>query len=156
MLAAVRAERERAGLGRRQQDGPGGLTRTIDVHFNVVAGNMTEEGGWVPDRMIQDQMELLNDRFTPTGIQFRYRSTTRIISNYLAHELFLPESGDSMKPSTFDPKKPPGPNVPNAVTFGFASQPPFNFIDIPVVHDGAYIRYDVMPGGPIPYDQGFT
>ncbi|PPQ84796.1 hypothetical protein CVT24_003237 [Panaeolus cyanescens] len=175
-ITTVRAERQKAGIKKRQIGGSGGLTRTFDVNFNIVAGNMTLRGGWVPDSMIEAQMAMLNADYAPSGIQFRHRSTTRILSNYLAHELFLPDTlaredlilnygalfkqGDMRTLNvntlflTALPASSTAPLPDGSLIFGFAL-PPSISISFPLV-DGVYIRHDSMPGGPFDRAQGGT
>ena len=68
------------------------------IYFNVIASNMTEEGGWVPyvyalpfnklltyfyrQSQIDGQIALLNSRFTVTGTRIRFHllNVTRIIN----------------------------------------------------------------------------
>ncbi|KAF9034132.1 pregnancy-associated plasma protein-A-domain-containing protein [Panaeolus papilionaceus] len=150
--------------------------RMFDLHFNVVAGNMTTEGGWVPDSMIDAQMALLNRNYRPSGIQFQHKSTTRILSNYWANELFLPDTnareemmlsyGELFKkgdlrtlnvntlfltatPADLTDQLPDG-----SLIFGFAL-PPSISSQFPLV-DGVFIRHDSMPGGPFDRAQGGT
>jgi len=71
------------------------------VYFNIVAKNMTTDGGWVPyvfllvcvwrvqlrvlfhsQKQIDDQMTLLNEKYVGTGISFELVNVTRIISRY--------------------------------------------------------------------------
>ena len=77
---------------------------TFGIYFNVVAANMTTDGGWIPyvhslhffrvfllngfyrQKQIDDQMDLLNRRYVGTGISFTLLSVTRILSR-LWHEI---------------------------------------------------------------------
>ena len=76
---------------------------TFGVYFNVVAANMTVEGGWIPcapflnrarkkvltllsrfysQKQVDDQVTLLNRQYIRTGVGFHLLGVTRIISRY--------------------------------------------------------------------------
>ncbi|KAF9552793.1 zincin [Agrocybe pediades] len=55
-------------------------TFLFNVSFNVVFVNETREGGWIGDSDIKAQIQVLNNDYNATGIQFRLVKTTRIKS----------------------------------------------------------------------------
>jgi hypothetical protein len=137
----------------------------FDVYFNVVAANMSSEGGWVPDSQIAAQMEALNNGYKDTGISFNHKGTTRILSSWYFNEIDVPET-DQLATLLFnygavfrkgDAKTL---NI-NSVGFSFDDET-YGFALLPSLYtdysqlDGMYIRFNSLPGGSSLYRQGST
>ena len=50
---------------------------TIKVYFHVVQKDSTLSGGNIPDSMIADQIDVLNEDYASTGLSFVLANTTR-------------------------------------------------------------------------------
>ncbi|KAF8182342.1 hypothetical protein BJ912DRAFT_597408 [Pholiota molesta] len=137
----------------------------FDVYFNVVAANLTYEGGWVPDSQITAQMEVLNEGYAGTGIQFRHMDTIRILSSYYFNTLDVPDTVAMTQivsdyGSLF---RKGGQDTLNINLIGFsADDDTYGFTLLPSLYatypsvDGSYVRYTSLPGGSSPYRQGST
>ncbi|KAF4617434.1 hypothetical protein D9613_006405 [Agrocybe pediades] len=55
-------------------------TFLFNVSFNVVFVNETREGGWIGESDIKTQIQILNNDYNATGIQFRLVKATNIKS----------------------------------------------------------------------------
>ncbi|PPQ66393.1 hypothetical protein CVT24_007222 [Panaeolus cyanescens] len=131
----------------------------FDVYFNVVAKNMTTDGGWAPQKHIDDQMALLNERYVGTGVSWKLVSVTRIISRYW-HETIdtdTPQTDDMYR--LFRKGKSTALNV---YTVGFYDAGLNGYATLPNGYarfpesDGAVILYATLPGGSSPNRQGGT
>ncbi len=89
-----------------------GNSYDFGIYFNVVASNRTEEGGWVPyvhalpfyyfltyfyrQKQIDDQITLLNSRFTTTKTRIRFHllNVTRIINQNWHENVESLDSGE--------------------------------------------------------------
>jgi len=138
-------------------------TATLDVQFHVVFANETIEGGYVPDQQIIDQVRVLNEDFTSTGISFKLQNISRIESE----DWFLrvaPDSPEELGLKSVNRQG--GPRTLNVYTVGLAEGDgqgllgyatfPSDFKDKPL-NDGVVILYSTLPGGNLPkYNLGRT
>ncbi|KAI1912213.1 low affinity high capacity ammonium permease [Ophidiomyces ophidiicola] len=53
---------------------------TIDTYVHVVSSGSSPAQGNVPDRMVQDQIRVMNSDYAPHGFQFRLVDTTRTVN----------------------------------------------------------------------------
>ncbi|KAF8157879.1 hypothetical protein B0H34DRAFT_433133 [Crassisporium funariophilum] len=147
----------------RRQTDP--VNVVFDTYVNVVAANMTLEGGWIPDSQIVAQMDHLNKGYQGTGISFRFINTTRIISSYWHQTLYTPESDLEITillefGSTFKKGGVKDLNLNfigftlNDDTAGFGFPP--SLIEDVGPADGVYVKYTTVPGGSDPDRQGST
>ncbi|KAF9543235.1 hypothetical protein CPC08DRAFT_430564 [Agrocybe pediades] len=67
-------------VSRESQVGPHAQCLTFNVSFNVVFVNETREGGWIGESDIKTQIQVLNNDYNATGIQFRLVKATKIKS----------------------------------------------------------------------------
>jgi hypothetical protein len=137
----------------------------FDLYVNVVAANMTYGGGWVPNAHIEDQIKVLNQGYLDVGVSFRLVNITRILSSRYHHDLTVPED-DAMAEmlgnfgKTFRKGDIKVLNVnligfsSDEETYGFALPPSF-YAEYPE-YDGAYIRFNSLPGGSSDVRQGST
>ncbi|KDR83134.1 hypothetical protein GALMADRAFT_57530 [Galerina marginata CBS 339.88] len=132
---------------------------TFDVYFNIVAANMTEVGGWIPQKQIDDQMTLLNERYVGTGVSFKFASVTRIISRYW-HETIdagLIQTSDMHR--LFHKGKSTSLNVYSVGFYdaglnGYSTLP-VNYASDPL-EDGVVLLFKTLPGGASTERQGGT
>eukprot|EP01115_Flamella_aegyptia_P003532 TRINITY_DN16171_c0_g1_i2.p1 TRINITY_DN16171_c0_g1~~TRINITY_DN16171_c0_g1_i2.p1 ORF type:complete len:154 (+),score=17.97 TRINITY_DN16171_c0_g1_i2:105-566(+) len=54
---------------------------TINVYFHVIARSTSTADGYLPDSMIQSQMNVLNAAYAPTGWQFNLVAVDRTINS---------------------------------------------------------------------------
>ncbi|KAJ3514346.1 hypothetical protein NLJ89_g2427 [Agrocybe chaxingu] len=129
------------------------------VYFNIVASNMTTEGGWVPQSQIDDQMTLLNERYVGTGVSFTLLNVTRVISRYW-HETIdsdLPQTAHMYR--LFRKGRSTSLNV---YSVGFYDAGLNGYATLPVSYrtsptrDGVVLLYATFPGGTSPNRQGGT
>ncbi|KAL2118670.1 hypothetical protein VTJ04DRAFT_8330 [Mycothermus thermophilus] len=55
-------------------------TVTIDTYFHVVASSTSLSGGYVTDKMLYDQLDVLNAAYAPHGFQFNLKEITRTVN----------------------------------------------------------------------------
>ncbi|KAF2641451.1 hypothetical protein P280DRAFT_507003 [Massarina eburnea CBS 473.64] len=55
--------------------------KSIDTWFHIIASDKNLEDGWIPEDMIHDQMEVLNNAFGPHGLGFVLKNTTWNVDN---------------------------------------------------------------------------
>ncbi|KAM0438645.1 hypothetical protein ACHAPT_001398 [Fusarium lateritium] len=56
-------------------------TINVGVYFHVVATSQTVSGGYLTDKMLNDQLSVLNRDFAPHGIEFRLLGTDRTVNS---------------------------------------------------------------------------
>ncbi|KIM46979.1 hypothetical protein M413DRAFT_63436 [Hebeloma cylindrosporum] len=62
------------------ENSPSSNSTTIQTHFHIIAANETEEGGWIPEPQLTEQLRVINDDFNSTGISFNRTSVERVIN----------------------------------------------------------------------------
>ncbi|KAF4617517.1 hypothetical protein D9613_006331 [Agrocybe pediades] len=123
---------------------------TFDVHFTIVAANMTERAGWVPNSQIEAQMKMLNERYAGTGVSWRHAGITRVLSRYWhdSIEAGLQQTNDMH--SLFRTGKS---TTMNVYTVGFTDASLNGYSTLPVnyarnpIEDGVVIFFATLPGG---------
>ncbi|KAK2820041.1 hypothetical protein FQN49_007778 [Arthroderma sp. PD_2] len=55
-------------------------TTEVTTYFHVVAASMLQADGYISDKMLQDQLGVLNKAYAPHGFSFRLANTTRTIN----------------------------------------------------------------------------
>ncbi|PPQ73820.1 hypothetical protein CVT24_012251 [Panaeolus cyanescens] len=159
--AFERVERERKQQKRQVNLNP----IVFDLHVAVVAANMTYNGGWVPAKHIEDQVKVLNAGYLDAGVSFDLKSVRRILSRRYHDLLNVPETDEQAimlsnygKAFRLGDVKTLNVNLigftTDPETYGFALPPSF-YAEFPE-YDGAYIRFDSLPGGASPVRQGST
>jgi hypothetical protein len=53
----------------------------VDTYFHVVAASENEADGWITDKMLADQLDVLNESYAPHSISFNLINTTRTINS---------------------------------------------------------------------------
>lgn len=80
----ITAERLREGERRfrshRIAPVPENATATLDIYFHVVYANETVDGGYVPDDQLRAQVDVMNQDYHSTGVQWNLKSISRIKS----------------------------------------------------------------------------
>ncbi|OHE91141.1 metalloprotease, partial [Colletotrichum orchidophilum] len=56
-------------------------TITVPTYFHIVASSQTVANGYITDKMVSDQLAVMNSNFAPHGIQFNLVETTRTINS---------------------------------------------------------------------------
>ena len=131
---------------------------TIDVHFHVINNGSGISNGDVPDAMIQDQMTVLNNAYSPTGWSFSLVSVDRTTNPaWYAMEpgtVTEAQAKASLRLGTADDLNiytaNPGGGLLGWATFPweYSSQP---------TQDGVVVLYSSLPGGSaVPYNEGDT
>ncbi|KAF3924117.1 Ulilysin [Dactylellina cionopaga] len=57
----------------------------VDTYFHVIAADLTEKGGWLPDDKLNKQFEVLNTNYASTGIQFNLKGIIRSLNETWAN-----------------------------------------------------------------------
>lgn len=134
----------------------------LKVYFHVVHANNTIEGGFVPDEQLQAQIEVLNDDYRYTGLQFTLANVTRTKNA----QMFAEVGPDSELQSKMKTSRIGGPADLNVYTVGFVSGTgegllgystfPSDFKSNPK-DDGVVMLFSSLPGGVTTnYDLGRT
>jgi hypothetical protein len=127
-------------------------TATLDIHFHVVYANTTFEGGYVPDKQIYDQVDVLNRDYNATGIKWQLRSISRIESK----DWFLGTAPDSRQETAMKQLYRNGTKAAlNVYTVGFQNPDaagllgiatfPMDYSSAPQ-SDGIMLLYSTLPG----------
>ncbi|KAF9525891.1 hypothetical protein CPB83DRAFT_858795 [Crepidotus variabilis] len=148
-----------------RRDGASSQGYEFNVNVNVVATNMTYDGGWVPDSQIEDQMTALNAGYKGTNISFNLISVKRILAPVIFETLNLPDSPEQERMgSDFGTLFRSGDGTTlNINLIGFSTDdetygfglPPTLYTEFPQF-DGVYIRFNSLPGGSSKVRQGST
>ncbi|KAF9006750.1 hypothetical protein BDQ17DRAFT_1465759 [Cyathus striatus] len=136
---------------------------TMNVFFHVISQNETLEGGNVPDSQLVDQINVMNEAYTPAGISWVLAGTTRTVNATWFNEVApLGIHQTTMKKVL----RVGGARDLNVYTVGFSqgdgagllgySTFPSTYASNPL-DDGIVILYSSVPGGTtVPYDLGQT
>ncbi|KAF9468635.1 zincin [Collybia nuda] len=124
----------------------------IEVHWHVVASNITIEGGWIPYEQIDAQMQVLNMDYAEVGITWKHVSTTRIISTDWFQNLSL---GRDINKANIMKRvfRKGGSDSLNVFTVGFTESNLLGYATFPWKYatedaiDGVVIRHSSLPGG---------
>ncbi|KAJ3503409.1 hypothetical protein NLJ89_g8446 [Agrocybe chaxingu] len=138
-----------------RKQAPTGLLKAkpLDVYFHVIYKNETLEGGFIPESFITDQMKVLNDDFSKTGLSFSVKNVSRIHHPLWFSEL-NPYENEYMDVEMKRRYRQGGAADLNVFTVGFEREAetygyatfPFNYADNPT-YDGIVLLYSSMPGG---------
>ncbi|KAK1976343.1 metalloprotease 1 [Colletotrichum cereale] len=120
--------------------------------------------GFVTDRMIDDQMRVLNETFAPHNIQFVVRDVSHTVNDAWTRQARIREKAEALRRGAYDDL-----NIyfetdlmtePNSAT-GLCSFPVEDPWDTGVngtswyTYDGCHVSVGTMPGGPgVPWDAG--
>jgi hypothetical protein len=133
----------------------------FDVYWHVVYANQTTQGGYVSDKQIADQMEVMNADYKSANISFTFKNTTRIenadwfinAAPGMPQERVMKQQfhkGDSTALNIFTAQF-----NDTTPTLGYASLPSSYQSD--PVSDGVIVRHSVLPGGStVNYNHGRT
>ncbi|KAF9879651.1 fungal specific transcription factor domain-containing protein [Colletotrichum karsti] len=55
-------------------------TITVETYFHVVASSRSVAGGWLTERMLSEQLDVMRENFEPHGISFDLIQTTRTVN----------------------------------------------------------------------------
>ncbi|KAK2007129.1 metalloprotease 1, partial [Colletotrichum eremochloae] len=134
----------------------------ITTYLHVIEDE--EHRGFVTDKMIDDQMRVLNETFAPHNIQFVVRDVTHTVNDAWTRELRIKEKAEALRRGAYDDL-----NIyfetglmmnPNSVTglCSFPVEDPWNTGINGTswyTYDGCYVSVGTMPGGPgVPWDAG--
>ncbi|KAH9480840.1 Extracellular metalloprotease [Psilocybe cubensis] len=132
---------------------------TFDVHFHIIAANMTERGGWVPQKQIDNQMTFLNDRYEGTGIRFQMVGVTRVLNRHWFETVDIGLEETAHMHRVFRRGRS---TVLNVYTVGFYGAGLNGYATLPVNYrfypkeDGVVLLYATLPGGASRERQGGT
>jgi hypothetical protein len=138
-------------------------TATLDVFMHVVFTNKTREGGYIPNETLLQQIQVLNNDYSSTGVSFKLVNITRIQSP----EWFSGVSPGSPEERQMKQRHRYGnASALNVWTVGFEKGEgagllgyatfPSDFQDAPQ-DDGVVVLHTTLPGGPKPpYNKGRT
>ncbi|KAF9525892.1 pregnancy-associated plasma protein-A-domain-containing protein [Crepidotus variabilis] len=153
----IKELREKSPITKRQD----GQQYNFGVYFNIVASNLTEAGGYVPQKQIDDQMTLLNTKYVGTGISFKLLSVTRVVSRYWHETIdsgFYRPQTDAMY-SLFHKGSS---TTMNVYSVGFYDAGLNGYSTLPASYksspkrDGVVLLYATLPGGTSKDRQGGT
>lgn len=148
--------------------GPGTTTEHshviyTDLLFHVVYENTTLEGGYIPEQQIKDQIDVLNEDYSLTGIRWRHTNTTRTKNSDWFNRV-APENEHENDMKTL--LRTGGAASLNVYSVGFRdgegagllgySTFPWDYNDKTFL-DGVVVLYSSLPGGTLaPYNKGRT
>ncbi|KAH8116779.1 metalloprotease [Phellopilus nigrolimitatus] len=132
---------------------------TIPIYWNVISADNSFDGGNIPDSMINNQINVINQGFQGTGVQFQLAGLRRVQNAYWFN---------NVDPNTAQPQydmknqlryNNNGPaalniysvglnNIQSPGTLGYSAFPE-DYNNNPV-NDGILIRYSTLPGGNSP------
>jgi len=138
-------------------------TATLSLYFHIVFANQTAEGGWIPDEVIHNQVDVLNQDYNVTGISFNLVNITRIESedwfNKVApdspeeaemKETFRYGNASSLNVWTVGFNEGDGQGLLGYATF------PTDYKESPT-KDGVVVLHSTLPdNGQAPYNKGRT
>ncbi|KAI5123188.1 hypothetical protein M0805_003955 [Coniferiporia weirii] len=132
---------------------------TIPVYWNVIYADSSFDGGNIPDSMIQNQINVINQGFSGTGVQFQLAGLRRVQNaywfNYVDPNTAQPQY-DMKNQLRYNAYGPAALNI-YSVGLNFIQSPgtlgysafPEDYNNNPT-NDGILIRYSTLPGGNSP------
>jgi len=137
---------------------------TIDVYMNVVYANKTREGGYLPKEALVEQITVMNDAYSKTGVSFKMVNITRIKSPEWFARVAPGSPEEQQMKKTF---RRGGPAELNMYTVGFQEGDaagllgyatfPSDYTEATSHDDGVVLLHTSFPGGPKePYNRGIT
>jgi len=129
-------------------------TANVDIHFHVVYANQTFEGGYLPDKQIHDQVDVMNRDYNSTGIRWQLKTISRIESE----DWFLRAAPDSKQETAMKQLYRKGTKAAlNVYTVGFRNPDAAGLLGIAAFpmdyqanpqNDGIMLLYSTLPGSP--------
>ncbi|KAI0650158.1 Metalloprotease [Trametes meyenii] len=126
---------------------------TVSVYFHVISKDSTLAGGNVPDSMIADQIDVLNEDYADAGLTFKLAGTTRTVNANWFNKVG-PDS--SLQTTMKNQLRTGGAAALNVYTVGFKSGDaagllgyatfPSDYSSDPK-DDGVVILFSSLPGG---------
>lgn len=126
---------------------------TVPVNFNVIYASENIADGYVPDSQVQDQIRVLNQDYSGTGLNFELQNITRTMNSAWFNNV-APET--DLQTEMKNALRQGGANALNIYTVGFTtgdaqgllgySTFPADFAGNPM-DDGVVILYSSLPGG---------
>ncbi|KAF9050415.1 hypothetical protein BJ165DRAFT_1342708 [Panaeolus papilionaceus] len=125
---------------------------TVPTHFFVIYKNETQEGGFLEERAVHDQMMILNDDFAPSGVSFDLLGVEYIHNeDWFSNVYWEKPQNDEM----FQATRVGGVGDLNIYTTGFERPEaewigyatfPWEYKDRPDI-DGVVVNCQTLPGG---------
>ncbi|KIY62753.1 zincin [Cylindrobasidium torrendii FP15055 ss-10] len=72
------SEHFRSNRVARPTDSLAKAAASVDVYFHIIHSDETEEGGYVPEQQITDQIDVLNKAYTDVGLTFNLANATYV------------------------------------------------------------------------------
>lgn len=131
---------------------PENSTATLDIYFHVVYANQTVAGGYVSDKQVRDQVDVMNRDYNSTGVRWNLKSISRVQSE----DWFLNISPDSAGETAMKGAYRKGSKTDlNVYTVGFANPDasgllgiatfPMDYAATPKL-DGVMLLHSTLPG----------
>jgi len=161
--AARKASSEKRFQSHRMPAAHPDAKATLDLYFHVVYANETTEGGYLTDEQLENQVKVLNEDWTKTGVSFNLVNVSRI-ENADWFAKVAPESPEEIEmKQTYRYGNASALNVwtvgfmegEGAGLLGYATFPS-DYESAPE-SDGVVALYSTLPGGlKPPYNKGRT
>ncbi|KAF8154261.1 Metalloprotease [Crassisporium funariophilum] len=140
-------------------------TAPLDVYFHVIYKNESLTGGFITDAQIADQIQVLNDGYAPSGVQFSLKEVTRNL-NATQFSRAGPFSTAAMQAEMKTALRKGGPAALNVYSVGFELgdvRGLLGYATFPIDYqvspwdDGVVVLYSSLPGGSMrDYNEGKT
>ncbi|PPQ99681.1 hypothetical protein CVT24_009753 [Panaeolus cyanescens] len=138
---------------------------SLPVYFHIISEDESREGGNLPDDMITQQLDVLNQDYAGSGVSFHLDNVTRTVNPEWYRKVY----GDNQQNTDMiSSLRVGGPEALNIFTVGFVEPPPkqpqllgyatfpWNYNDRPDI-DGVVMLGETMPSGTAsPYNLGKT
>ncbi|PPQ75325.1 hypothetical protein CVT24_007038 [Panaeolus cyanescens] len=157
------AEQEFQSLPQPEQEVSENSTATLNIIFHVIYTNETTEGGYLSDKAIYDQVDVLNEDYINTGLSFNLANVTRANN---------PDWFNNIAPGTKEEQtmkemyRQGGPADLNVYTVGVreeGAKPLLGYSTFPMeyaarpLNDGVVLLHSTLPGGSsAPFNKGRT
>jgi len=145
-------EGERRFRSHRVVPVPENATATLDVYFHIVYANETLDGGYIPDQQVKDQVDVMNQDYNSTGLQWNLKSISRIQSEDWFLNVAPDSPGEAAMKGAF---RRGGKSDLNIYTIGFANPDssgllgiatfPMDYAAAPKL-DGVMVLHSTFPG----------
>ncbi|KAH8102221.1 metalloprotease [Cristinia sonorae] len=141
---------------------------TIPVYFHVVAKDKTPQGGWLSDKQIRQQIDVMNQAYARTGLKFKLESIDKTVEPQW-HVDACPGTGTEATMKRTLRKRKGDKKAFNVYTVRCESKSAPNLLGYSTfpwnwdstldsaINDGSVIHSDSLPGGNLwGYDLGYT
>ncbi|PFH51259.1 hypothetical protein AMATHDRAFT_85277 [Amanita thiersii Skay4041] len=132
----------------------------IDVYWHIVAADIKQSKGWVPEGQLTLQMQELNRGYSQVGVSFRHIHTEYIINTVAFHKMW---NDSDIEYNLKAWRRKGGPAALNVYTMLFESSKWLGFATFPQqytknpVLDGVILDFRTLPGGKLKrYNLGRT